>query len=55
MAITNFHCVRHSLVSNFYYMAHHGWARNNIFKIEVLRWLENAIFSWFLQITEPFY
>ena len=45
MAIENFLRVSHSLVSNFYYMAHHDWARKNIFKIEVLSWLENAIFS----------
>ena len=24
-------------------MAHGGWARQKIFRIEVLRWLENAI------------
>ena len=24
MAIENFQCARHSLVSSFYYMAHHG-------------------------------
>ena len=42
MAIENVLCVSHSLVSNFYYMAHHGWAQKNIFKIEVLSWLENA-------------
>ena len=45
MAIQNFLCARHSLVSRFYYMTHHGWARKNIFTIEVLSWLENAIFS----------
>ena len=45
MAIENVLGVSHSLVSNFYYMAHYGWARKNIFKIEVLSWLENAIFS----------
>ena len=45
MAIENFQHAKHSLVSSFYYMAHHGWARKNIFKIEVLSWLENAIFS----------
>ena len=45
MAIENFQCARHSLVSSFYYMAHHGWAQKNIFRIEVLSWLENAIFS----------
>ena len=45
MAIVNFICARHSLVSSFYYMAHHGWARKNIFKIEAFSWLENAIFS----------
>ena len=45
MAIENFMCVSHSLVSNFYYMAHHDWDQKNIFKIEVLSWLENAIFS----------
>ena len=45
MAIENFQCARHSLVSNFYYMAHHGWALKNIFKIEVLSWMDNVIFS----------
>ena len=45
MAIENDLCVSHYLVSNFYYMAHHDWARKNIFKLEVLSWLENAIFS----------
>ena len=45
MAIENFLCVSHSLVSNFYYMAHHDWVRKKIFKIEVLSWLENAFFS----------
>ena len=45
MAIENLLCVSHSLVSNFYYMAHHDWARKNIYQIEVLSWLENAIFS----------
>ena len=45
MAIENFQCSRHSLVSSFYCMAHHGWARKNIFRIEVLSWLENAIVS----------
>ena len=45
MAIENFQCARHSLVSSFYYMARHGLARKNIFRIEVLSWLKNAIFS----------
>ena len=45
MAIENFQCARHSLVWSFYYMAHHGWARKSIFRIEVLSWLENAIYS----------
>ena len=43
--LQNFLCARHSLVLSFYYMAHYGWARKNIFKIEVFSWLENAIFS----------
>ena len=45
MAIENFQCAKHSLVSSFYYMAHNGWVRKNIFKVEFLSWLENAIFS----------
>ena len=45
MAIENFQCARHSLVLSFYYMAHHGWVRKNIFKIEIFSWLENTIFS----------
>ena len=45
MAIENDLCVSHSLVSSFYYMAQHDWAQKNIFKTEVLSWLENAIFS----------
>ena len=45
MAIENDLCVSHSPVSNFYYMAQHDWTRKNIFNIEVLSWLENAIFS----------
>ena len=45
MAIENFQFARHSLVSNFYYMAHHGWALKNIFKIEVLSWMDNVILS----------
>ena len=45
MAIEIFQCARHSLVASFYYMAHHGWSWKDIFKIEVLSWLENAIFS----------
>ena len=44
MALENFQCARHSLVSSFYYMVHHGCSWKNIFKIEVLSWLENAIF-----------
>ena len=45
MALENIQCARQPLVSSFYYMAHHGCARKNIFKIEVLSWLENTIFS----------
>ena len=45
MAIENFLCARHSLVSSCYYMAQHGWTWKNIFKIEVLSWLEIVIFS----------
>ena len=54
MAMENFQFARHSLVSKFYYMAYHCWAQKSIFKKEVLSWQEKAIFSWFLQITEPF-
>ena len=55
IAIENFKCARHSLVSIFYYMAHHGWARKNIFKIEVLSWLEGAIFSLVSENNGAFY
>ena len=36
MAIENFQYPIHYLELSFYYTAHHGWARKNIFKIEVL-------------------
>ena len=29
MAIKNFRCATPSLVSSFYYKAHHGWAEKN--------------------------
>ena len=33
------------------YPAHHGWAPRKLFKMKVLRWLENAIFRVrFLQL-----
>ena len=34
MAIENFECARHSLVSSFYYMAHDGCTRRKFFKIK---------------------
>ena len=43
MAIENFKCSRHSLVSSIYYRAHHGWARRKICKMKVPRRLKKAI------------
>ena len=43
MAIENFKCSRHSLVSSIYYRAHHGWAWRKISKMKVLRRLKKAI------------
>ena len=41
--IRYYQSIKHSLVSSLHYRDHHGWARRKIFKMKVLRWLENAI------------
>jgi len=41
---------RHSPVFSIYYTDHHGKASRKKFKIQVLRWLENGIGDWVLQI-----
>ena len=51
MAIERFQSPRHSFASRVYYKAHHDWARRKIFKIKVLRGLENAILRLVLANT----
>ena len=46
MAIENFPCSRHSLISSVYYMDHLTWARRKTFEIKILRWLQNAIWKF---------
>ena len=43
MTIENFQCARLSSIPSAYYRVRHGWVRRKIFKIKVLRWLQNAI------------
>ena len=46
MGIENFQCPIHYLDLSFYYTAQPLLGRKNIFKIDVLSWLENAIFHF---------
>ena len=50
MGIENFQYARHSLVSSVDYRTHRGWVWRTIFKIKVLRRLENAIMGLVLQM-----